>query len=143
MNDIDLKRIFRHVVTEGMDPTPAMPVVVIDSVAQDSLSERVVAAAGQLQAVFDGQPQIVAVLVQIDGIEIGVATRSDYPPGDLSGEGDGGGATFRTGEGDRASLPGWSSRYHVSAHTCPQCTQTVYTTAASPPKCPLCRLQTA
>lgn len=139
----DLKRVYRHVVTDGPELATGDSYAVINEPSTVSGSTRATAAAGQLQAIFDRYPEADSVAVYVHGVRVGVALRDDYPAVPSKPEPPTRGTDHRSGEGDRAMLPGESQHYEAFRYTCPKCARPVYTTAARAPVCPSCQVPTS
>ena len=146
----DPRRTYRHIVSRPWPGKTAAdtPYVVLDEPTATSRAEHATIAASQLQTIFDRNPELTIVIVYAAEVAIGLALRDDYPavpessgivesptpPEEHTGH--------RTGEGDRATLPGQSQRYEAFRYACPQCSRGVYTTTATAPLCPDCRVRT-
>lgn len=99
--------------------------------AQADPGARAAVAGDQLQQAPDGNPALICVMIQPDRRGAGMSTPERW----CGAYGGGGG---QMGSGDRASLPGRSSRYRVIFLVCPRCGITMQCLFCDEGDMPLC-----
>ncbi|MGI5243003.1 hypothetical protein [Dactylosporangium sp. CA-139066] len=89
----------------------------------------VLAAAEALEALFEAAPGIQGVSVVVGAEELGATSRQHImPDGHVRGLGD----------GDGASLPGFSGRYELLRYVCGVCDEVTYRLHVDPRDPPVC-----
>ncbi|MEU8515092.1 hypothetical protein AB0C76_26400 [Kitasatospora sp. NPDC048722] len=132
----DRQHAYRMLVDPGTPPDERYPGFTIAEPDAASHAARVGEVARRLEALFAAEPDLQAVTVWVAGTAIGVATATWYRPEPADGPPPEGPVLHR--DGDRALLPGHSSRYVLFRYHCAACPRPLYSPAPEPPRCPVC-----